>query len=238
MPLHDWSTLDNWETVHHLWITELLRWIKPRLPPEYRVYIGNLPMLGIGGPSGRPDVGLRRWPGEVPPINVPEESEAGSIPGQDERPAFEFGVAALGYSPKLFVECRGFLVAALEVISPRNKGRPSSRSILCNRFAGYLLQGIHLLLIDVHRHPLNFSFPDSIAAELQFEQAPCPAPCAVSYRVGEPAANGGRLLAGWPRTLTIGAPLPTVVLPLNVHQSVSVDLERTYARAAAGAYLE
>ncbi len=237
MPLHDWNKLTNWEGVHHLWMSELLRWIKPRLPSEYRAYIGNLPMLGVGG-SEKPDVGVRRWPGEVPPTDPPEGNGAGSVPGLAEEPLFEIGVAALEYNPTLYVGCRGFLVAALELISPRNKDRPSSRATYCDRYAGYLLQGIHLLLIDVHRRPLNFSFPDRIAAELGFEQVPCPTPCAVAYRVGEPAAAAGRLLAGWPRPLTVGAPLPSMVLPLNVHQSVAIDLEQTYARAAADAYLE
>ncbi len=52
MPLHDWTDRAGWEGVHHLWITELLRWIKPRLPAGYRAYIGAAPMLAVGR---RPD---------------------------------------------------------------------------------------------------------------------------------------------------------------------------------------
>jgi hypothetical protein len=58
---------------------------------------------------------------------------------------------------------------------------------------------------------------------------------AVSYRVGEPAATGGRLLAIWRRPLTVGAPLPNMTLPLTVDAAVPVDLEQTYARAPADA---
>ena len=43
MPLHDWTDRGGWEGVHHLWITELLRWVKPRLPAGYRAYIGSAP---------------------------------------------------------------------------------------------------------------------------------------------------------------------------------------------------
>jgi hypothetical protein len=68
-------------------------------------------------------------------------------------------------------------------------------------------------------------------------QPACPPPLAVSYRVGEPAATGGRLLAIWRRPLTVGAPLPTMPLPLGVDMRVQVDLEETYNRAAADAYL-
>ena len=39
------------------------------------------------------------------------------------------------------------------------------------------------------------SFADRIAEELQIRQSSCPPPIAVSYRVGELAATGGRILA-------------------------------------------
>ena len=48
MPLHDWTDRGGWEGVHHLWITELLRWVKPRLPMGYRAYIGSAPLLAVG----------------------------------------------------------------------------------------------------------------------------------------------------------------------------------------------
>lgn len=69
-------------------------------------------------------------------------------------------------------------------------------------------------------------------------QPPTPAPFAVSYRVDGPAPEGGRFLAVWRRPLTVGEPLPTLPLPLAGFDSVSVDLEGTYRRAAAMAYLE
>jgi hypothetical protein len=60
---------------------------------------------------------------------------------------------------------------------------------------------------------------------------------AVSYRVGEPAATGGRILGIWRRPLTVGQPLPILKLPLTVDVAIAVDLEQTYGRAAADAYL-
>jgi hypothetical protein len=60
----------------------------------------------------------------------------------------------------------------------------------------------------------------------------------MSYRVGEPSPSGGRFLAIWRRPLAAGQPLPTMPLPLSVHLSVLVDLEVTYRRAAADAYLD
>jgi hypothetical protein len=147
-------------------------------------------------------------------------------------------VAALDAAPALYVERAGRLVAAVELVSPRNKDRPVARATYLARYVGYLLEGVHLLLVDAHPQPAGFSFADGIARELQIADAPAlPPPLAVSYRVGEPVATGGRLLAVWRRPLSAGGALPTLPLPLTVDVAVSVDLEATYARAAADAYL-
>jgi hypothetical protein len=227
MPLHDWTTQGGWEGVHHLWITEMLRWIKPRLPSGYRVYIGSAPAVAIGAPPGKPDVGVRQWPDE------PTSASASAAEEPDE----EVAVALLEPEASLLVESRGRLVAALELVSPRNKDRPVARAGYLARYVGYLLEGVHLLLVDVHPRPSEFSFADRIAQELQIRQPPCPPPMAVSYRVGEPAATGGRNLALWRRPLTAGAPLPSAVLPLTVEAAVTVDLDQTYRRAVEDAYL-
>ena len=95
----------------------------------------------------------------------------------------------------MFVESRGRLVAAPELVSPRNKDRPVARAGYLACYVSYLLEGVHLLLVDVHRRPLGFSFADRIAEELQIRQPSCPPPLAVSYRVGEPQRPGGRILA-------------------------------------------
>jgi hypothetical protein len=146
-------------------------------------------------------------------------------------------VATLDPETAVYVERQGRLVAAVEVISPRNKDRPVARTAYAARYLGYLLDGAHLVLIDVHRRPVGFSFADAIAAGLHLSQPPFRAPHAVSYRVGEPAATGGRLLAIWRRPLTVGSALPGLPLPLTPDRSVALDLDRTYSAAAADAYL-
>jgi hypothetical protein len=236
MPLHDWTDRPGWEGVHHLWITELLRWIKPRLPEGYRAYIGSAPTVAVGAPAERPDVSVREWKEDHPPDAAPTTSASPSQAFTAE-PDEEIAVAALDSITSLFVEMRGRLVAAVELVSPRNKDRPIARATYLARYVGYLLQGVHLLLVDVHRRPLNFSFADSIAQELHLPQQSLPAPLAISYRVGEPAASGGKWLATWRRPLRAGEPLPNMDLALTVKSGVSVDLEQTYMRAAADAYL-
>ena len=230
MALHDWNRLDGWEGVHDIWLVELLRHVKARLPPAYRAYIGSTPALSVGAGDQKPDVAVRRWHPENPPATSPAKSQPDSE-----------GVALLSRDPQtaVHVTLRGRLVAAVEVISPRNKDRPSSREQYLSRYLGYLVQGANLLLVDVHPRPLSFSFADALAVEAEIpDQPPLPAPLAVTYRVGEEAPAGGRFVAVWRRALAVGQPLPELPLPLTVHDAIPVDLEETYRRAAADAYLE
>lgn len=236
MPLHDWDNLAGWEGVHNIWIVELLRWVKPRLPEGFRAFIGTAPALAVGTPPERPGVAVRQWSVESPQVAVgsPVGSEAtGSFSEPDEE------VATLLLDPEtaVFVTAWGRLIAAIELVSPRNKDRPSARATYLARYLNYLHEGANLLLVDVHRRPLGFSFADRLAAELDLDQVPCPAPSACSYRVGERAASGGRMLARWRRPLEVGSELPMMPLPLTVNCNINVSLEATYARAAADAYL-
>jgi hypothetical protein len=238
MPLHEWADRPGWEGMHHLWITELLRWVKPRLPAGYRAYIGSAPLLAVGAPASRPDVHVQRWP-EAPAGEGRDETAASSVVGGPTvEPDIEVAVATLDPGTALLIERQGRMVAAVELVSPRNKDRPAAREAYLARYVGYLIESVHLLLVDVHRRPLGFSFPDGIAAALSMESERLPSPCAVSYRVGEPAATGGRNLALWRRSLDPGGSMPEIPLAIDVGSQVVVDLERTYSAAAVDAYLE
>src|SRR5436190_10141332 len=136
MPLHDWTALTGWDGVHQVWIVELLYWIKPRLPAGYRAYIGTTPTFAIGAPGEeRPDVGVRAVPeGNGSPTPV--------APGPVEEPDQEIAVTTLATEPALFVEYQGRLIAAVELVSPRNKDRPSACAAYAAGYAGYLLKGV------------------------------------------------------------------------------------------------
>src|SRR5262245_31483003 len=104
MPLHDWNDRPGWEGVHHLWITELLRWIKPRLPDGYRAYIGSAPIVAVGAPEGRPDVGVHEWAADK--TQEPSPPPNGPVAGTGARaePDEEIAVATLDPGTSLFVE--------------------------------------------------------------------------------------------------------------------------------------
>lgn len=230
MPLHDWTDRGGWEGVHHLWLAELARWLKARLPAGYRAFIGSPPTIGIGSLSEKPDVSVREWRDEAKPTGPVAPD------GTIVEPTVEVALATDELAPAVQVEYKGRLIAAIEIISPRNKDRPSAREKYLYRYVGYLLNGMHLMVIEVLRRPFGFSFADEIAREIELDQPGLP-PFAAVYRVGEPAAEGGRYLAHWRGELQAEVVMPKMPLPLDVHTAVVVDLEATYMRAAEDAYL-
>jgi hypothetical protein len=234
MPLHEWNDLPGWDGVHNIWIVELLRCIKPRLPKGYRAYISSTPALAVGAPLEKPDVAVRHWLPEPPPAPAEPVAETAPFP----EPDIQTATLTLDPQTAVYVALHNRLVAAVELVSPRNKDRPSSRAHYLARYLGYLHEGANLLLVDIHRRPAGFSFADALAAEMQLQHESLPPPLAVSYRVGGPAASGGRLIDIWRRALVVGQPLPTMPLPLSTTQTIQIDLETTYCAAAADAYLD
>jgi len=230
MPLHDWRDDRGWDSVHLVWLAQLLDWVQPRLPAGYRAYLGSVPALTIDTPNGRPDLSVRQWPA---PLAEPLGAATSAVEPDQE------AVATFTLDPQhaVHIDLHGQLIAAIELVSPRNKDRPASRERYLGRYAGYLHQGVHLLLIDVLPRPAGFSFADALAANLGFEQRACPAPCAVSYGVGA-AVPEGTVLSLWLRPLEVGRPLPTIPLALDSQQRVQIDLEHTYREAARRAYLD
>jgi hypothetical protein len=228
MPLHDWKLIQDWETVHVYWITEIGRWLKSRLPPGFRASLGTVPALVVSPVPVHPDVSVRREPQD----SAPSGGAVGE-PAPDERVTLALAEAERA----VHVYYGGNLVAVLELISPANKDRPEKRRRTTDRYIGYLLNGIHLMIVDVHSRPHEFSFADDIAAVLKYTSTPLPPPFAVSYRVGAWDASTGQDLDSWRRQLGVGEPLPTLPLALTRELAVPVDLEHTYARAAADAYL-
>src|SRR5215469_577386 len=104
MPLHDWNELTGWEGMHLLWMSELLRFLKARLPPGYRAYLGSGPAVAIGAPAMKPDVAVRSTGAERQrPSPHMQPSETSPVP----EPDIEVAVATLDPAPALFVGHEG-----------------------------------------------------------------------------------------------------------------------------------
>ena len=235
MPLHDWTDERGWDSVHPLWLTYLLEYVQERLPEGYKAFLGGVPSLTVDSGHGKPDVSVRQWGLES--VAQPATSGAGVL-----EPDLEANVAfRLAPQRALHIDFHGQLIAALELVSPRNKDRADAKETYCNRYLGYLRLGVHLMLVDVLPRPKGYSFSDAITSSLGLDLPPLPPPFAVAYRIGEVIPVGddlGSLVGLWRRQLRVGQPLPTLPLPLSVHCAIVIDLEETYQRAAKRAYLD
>jgi hypothetical protein len=124
------------------------------------------------------------------------------------------------------------LVAAIELVSPRNKDRPDARRAFAIKCLSYLQAGIGLLLVDVvtSRHA---NLHDEMAALLPAEAPlfPGSAPLyAAAYRPFR--RQDAERIAVWPVTLALGQALPVMPLWLRgVTAPVRVDLDAAYAEA-------
>jgi hypothetical protein len=217
MALHDWYDPAGWDGVRLMWMTEIARDLKARLPAGYRVLIDAYPP--VGGPPSRDES---------------DDTTADNLP----EPDYSVEVATLEEDVTITVQRKGFAVAAIELISPRNKDRPASRRSCGRRYTDYLRNGVNLLIIDVHRRPALFSFPQYVAMSLRMGEPMLLAPSAVSFGLSYPAPSGGRMVDVWQRALVVGQPLPAMTLMLSGNDHVSVNLDATYNRAAADSYLE
>jgi hypothetical protein len=123
------------------------------------------------------------------------------------------------------------LVAAIELISPANKDRESHRRAFANKCAGYLAQGIAVIVVDVVTSRTGNLHADVLQL-LGSTDTHLPAGTdlyAVAYR---PVVREGRQqVEVWPHALAVGNELPTVPLALNAELCLPIDLEATYTAA-------
>jgi hypothetical protein len=234
MPLHDWKDERGWDGVHLLWLAQLLDWIQPRLPSGFRAYVGSVPALTLEAGNGKPDVTVRGW--RPLPSKTPSGESAAIVPDRE-------AVATFTLDPQraIHVDWHGQLIAAVEIVSPRNKDRVDSKARDTRRYLGYLRQGVHLMLIDVFSQPAGFSFADAISDDLGLGEPATPPPHAISYRVGGPVPRDeemGTRIDLWRRLLRAGQPLPELPLALDQDQAVVIGLETTYREAAKRVYLD
>ncbi len=231
MPLHDWTDDAGWDGFHLLWIAHLFHAIKPQLPDGYRVYVGSAPPRHVAGLT-LPDIAMLDWPEDAGPAPSRKPGANGDAPHR-QQPAVP---VARDPQPALFVMTGDRLIAVVEFVSRRSKEHASVGSYYFARYVGCLKAGAHLLLVDVHRYPRRLSFADALLEEMEIDAPLPPPPLAICFRIGEATASGNKV-GLWPRILTIGEPLPMMPLPLVLPAALDVNLEETYMRTAADAYM-
>jgi Protein of unknown function (DUF4058) len=125
------------------------------------------------------------------------------------------------------------LVAAIELISPSNKDRESHRLAFASKCAGYLAQGVALVIADIvttRRAVLHDDLLRQLGVSGEGLRLPGdPALYAVAYR---PFRRGDAdQIEVWAEPLAVGRNLPTLPLWLGAELSLPLDLEASYADA-------
>jgi len=121
------------------------------------------------------------------------------------------------------------LVAAVEIVSPTNKGRPENRSAFVTKCAGLLRQGVCVSILDLVTTRTFNLYEDLLTLLMRpdptFTVSP-PSIYAVTCRCRKVGSE--RQCENWAYPLVIGEPLPILPVWLSDELSVPLELETSY----------
>lgn len=138
---------------------------------------------------------------------------------------------------RIFSKAAGpVLVAAIELVSPRNKDRQDARTRFAGKCAAYLGRGVGLIVLDLvtdrrgnlHNELVSLMGWDErcrLAADRLYAAAYRP------LRLIQDAQPPADQVEGWTATLAVGQTLPVLPLALDKGQVLPVDFESVYADA-------
>lgn len=214
-----------WEGFHASWTTKISEQLNAGvLPPEYVA----IPQVTVGGQL-EVDVGTFEEQGVIQAANGPVATAVWSPPKPLLTAPLDF-VPQDVYEVQVLQELGGSkLRAAIEIVSPGNKDRPSARQAFAIKCAGYLQRGIAVVIIDVvTKRSANFhaELAELLHLPQEFAWRSATGLYAAAYRL-VPAKEKTEVLA-WPETLQLGAVLPTMPLWLDAELCVPLRLEASY----------
>lgn len=219
----------HWESFHAAWASYLAEDLNRRLPEGYFAE-----ELTHAGAVVEIDVGT--FEGSARAAGTAGSTTATLPPQIWMPPAAAFTIPAVfadDFEVRVFsTETGPTLVAAIELISPRNKDRAEARRAFAIKCASYVHQGISLVVVDIvtsrraNLHTeimglLNVANPSHLPADAMLY--------AVAY---QPLRRQGREeIDLWPAAFAVGATLPILPLALTAELYVPIDLEATYMDA-------
>ncbi len=227
MPLRDHFHLPlrglcTWESFHSAWANEIVRQLNKSLPLAY-VARPNV-KLGVDVEA---DVATLEQAGQQPAENGGGVATAVWAP-----PTPTLSVAVNFHHLDVFevqVQREGGLemVAAIELVSPRNKDRQTARRHFAVKCAAYLQAGVSVIVVDIvtgRKESLYTPLLDQLA--LPPETNGQDGLYAVACRTTPP--DEPARLETWVTPLALGAPLPTLPLWLEADLALPLNLERSY----------
>lgn len=221
----------HWESFHAAWAGALADDLNRRLPEGYfaeeQTHAGPGVEIDVATFEGRGTVGIAVSEGKATAVLPPQVWSP---------PAAPFTVPALfadDFEVRVVSSRTGpTLVAAIELVSPRNKDRAEARHAFAIKCASYLHQGIGLLILDIvteRRANLHAEVMRLLGSN---ELSHLPADATLYAVAYQPLRRRDREeIDLWPASLAVGATLPLLPLALSAELSLPIDLEATYMDA-------
>lgn len=214
-----------WEGIHGAWAAAIATQLNhDLLPPDYFA----MPLITIGG-QVEVDVGTFREPATEQSSNGSVATAVWAPPKATLSTPVNFS-AQDTYEVQVLQELGGpKLRAAIELISPSNKDRPSNRHGFAIKCAAYLHNGISVVLVDVVSERLaNFhaELTELLQLPSDFNWNSPTNLYAVAYRLYREVEK--LKMDAWPEALKVGDALPTMPLWLDEELCLPLDLEQSY----------
>lgn len=219
----------HWDSFHGAWAEAIANHLNQVLLPEHfvaeaRVKLGGQVEIDVGafaeheaGPASTAG-GVALW--------APPQPTATAPLGFQLPDTFEVQVLAEEGGPRL--------VAAIELVSPANKNRPSHRRMFAVKCASYLQSGVSLMIVDVvteRSGNLHVELLELLESAVMTPAQGSRDLYAAAYRTV--MVNQELSLETWVETLNLHQLLPTLPLWITSELALPIDLETTYQAACA-----
>ena len=213
----------HWHSFHHAWATYIASDLNQRLPEGYFAepnvqFAIEIDVAAFNETEFEPNM---VWPTETVQAGWTAPAPTLTIPLPIITDVVEVLVFAGEGGPTL--------TGAIELLSPSNKDRPTSRDAFVSKCAAYVQQGVGLVVVDVvtdrHTH-----WHDELLKRLGWTEE-MPLDTDLSAAAYRPVDRSGQTsLDIWQESLELGLVLPTMALWLRGNLCLPVDLEVTYDR--------
>jgi Protein of unknown function (DUF4058) len=221
----------HWESFHAAWAGALADDLNRRLPEGYfaeeQTHAGAGVEIDVASFEGRARA----------PAGHPDGGGTATLPPQVwSPPAAAFTIPAAfadDFEVRVFSSRAGpTLVAAIELVSPRNKDRPEARRAFAVKCASYLHEGIGLIVADIVTGRRANLHTEVMRLLGQADPPHLPADATLYAVAYQPLRRREREeIDLWPAPLALGGTMPLLPLALNAGVSMPVDLEAAYMDA-------
>ena len=201
----------HWHSFHNSWATAISSQLNALLPEGYFAEANVQLRIEIDAAFG-----------DTPPVAA---SDSWAVP--EPRLSVPLELAEVAVEVTVFGQVGGpQLAAAVELVSPANKRRPTNREAFVSKCATYLRAGVGLAIADVVT-ARGGDLHGELLTRLGTPTAGESPLFAAAYR---PVERNGAKLDVWREPLTVGGELPTLPLWLRGGLCLPLDLAASYER--------